>query len=211
MYRLISATPSPYARKVRIVLAEKGIPFELQTEVPWDRATRTPEFNPLEKLPILLPTDGDPVYESSLIVEYLERAHPEPALIPADDECWLLARRLEVLCDGVCDALVLMFFEHMREAEHQSAAWLERQRRKVDGGLAEMSRLLGDKPFFIGDGLTLADIAAVTAVGYLTVRWPDIDWRTPYPALAALSDRLEERPSFLASRPSSQKISDTVV
>lgn len=54
MYRLISATPSPYARKVRIALAEKAIPFELVTEVPWDSTTITPRYNPLEKLPILL-------------------------------------------------------------------------------------------------------------------------------------------------------------
>ena len=58
MYQLLSATPSPYARKVRIALAEKGIPFELLTEVPWNKTTQTPKHNPLEKLPVLITEDG---------------------------------------------------------------------------------------------------------------------------------------------------------
>ena len=211
MYKVISATPSPYARKVRIALAEKDVPFELITEVPWDATTKTPAYNPLEKLPILIRDDGDPVYESYLIMEYIERMHPQPPLVPNDDAGWLLAKRLEVLCDGVCDAFVLSFFERHRDTALQSAPWLARQRRKIDGGLAEMSRLLGDKAHFTGDGFTLADIAAATAVSYLSVRWPEIDWRASYPRLLAHSDRMEERPSFQSSRPVPQTISDTVV
>ncbi|MBU2533819.1 MAG: glutathione S-transferase N-terminal domain-containing protein [Alphaproteobacteria bacterium] len=211
MYKLISATPSPYARKVRIALIEKGIPFELQTEVPWDNATRTPDYNPLEKLPVLIRADGDPIYESHLIMEYLERVHPAPALVPQNDDDWLLAKRLEVLGDGVCDAFVLTFFERMREASRRSAEWLARQRRKIDGGLREMERRIGDRAFFVGDGFTLGDIAAATAFGYLCVRWSEIDWRSAYPNLAAHSERMEARPSFQNSRPVPQKISDKVV
>jgi glutathione S-transferase len=211
IYKIISATPSPYARKVRIALAEKGIPFELITEVPWDQTTRTPDFNPLEKLPILIREHGDPVYESYLIMEYLERAHPEPPLVPADQDGWLLAKRLEVLCDGVCDAFVLSFFERHREEPLQSATWLARQQRKIDGGLTEMQRLLGDRQYFIGDAFTLADLAAATAVSYLAVRWPEFDWRASYPTLLDHSDRMETRPSFQGSRPVPQTISDAVV
>ena len=76
--KLISATPSPYARKVRITLAEKGIPFELQTEVPWDNTTATPTYNPLEKLPVLIPEEGPAVYESHYILEWLEAKYPAP-------------------------------------------------------------------------------------------------------------------------------------
>lgn len=211
MYKIISATPSPYARKVRIALIEKGVPFELVTEVPWDATTRTPEFNPLEKLPILIRPEGDPVYESHLIMQFIERHHPEPPLVPADDAGWLLAKRMEVLCDGVCDAFVLMFFEQFRAKENQSAAWLERQRRKIDGGLADMERLLGDRTFFIGDRLTLADIAAATTIGYLAVRWPSVDVRARYAKLARHNDRMEERASFQETRPVPQTISDRVV
>jgi glutathione S-transferase len=107
MFKLISATPSPYTRKVRIALLEKGLPFELITEVPWDSTTSTPRYNPLEKLPILILEDGSSVYESSFILQYLEWKHPETPLLPGDVDGAVAARRLEVLCDGVCDAVVL--------------------------------------------------------------------------------------------------------
>ena len=211
MYKVISATPSPYARKVRIALIEKDVPFDLITEVPWDKTTRTPEFNPLEKLPILIRPQGEPVYESYLIMEYIERTHPMPPLVPADDAGWLLAKRFEVLCDGVCDAFVLMFFERFRDGAMQSADWMTRQRRKIDGGLREMERLLADREFVVGDSFTLGDIAAATVTGYLAVRWTDFDVRAAYPRLAAHNARMEQRPSFQATRPVPQAISDRVV
>ena len=144
MYQLISATPSPYARKVRIALAEKGLPFELLTEVPWNSTSITPRYNPLEKLPILLLDDGTSVYESSYILQYLELKHPQVPLLPKDIDGHLAARKLEVLCDGVCDAVVLALFEKMR-AGGGSPEWLARQRRKIEGGVAEMARLVGQR------------------------------------------------------------------
>lgn len=212
LYKLISATPSPYARKVRIALAEKNIPFELVTEVPWDSTTTTPAHNPLEKVPILIPEDGSqPIYESHFIMDYLEVKHPETALLPADPDDRLTAKRLEVLCDGICDALVLMFFERMRPEDQQSHEWLARQRRKVDGGLAEIARLVADREYAVGDRFSLGDIAAATVVGYISVRWPDMPWRENHPNLAVFSDRMEQRPSLATTRPVAQKISDKVV
>lgn len=211
MYRLISATPSPYARKVRIALAEKSIPFELITEVPWDKTTATPKYNPLEKLPILLTQDGASIYKSRYILEWLEAKHPTPPLLPGDVDGKLAARHFEVLADGVCDAFVLYFFERMREPEHQSAEWIARQRRKIDGGLRELSRLIGTREYAVGKQFGLGDIATATVLGYLTVRYPDYDWRRHYPDLATYSDRMEQRPSLLNSKPIPQKIKDKVV
>lgn len=209
MYQLISATPSPYARKVRIALAEKGIAFELITEVPWDGSTRTPRHNPLEKLPVLLLPGGGSVYESSFILQWLELKHPRPALLPADVDAALDARRLEVLCDGICDAAVLTFFE--RQRGQPSSEWLARQRRKIDGGLREMARLLGEREWAVGEGFTLGDIAIGAAVGYLSVRFPEIALRELHPNLAAHGDRMLQRPSFRDTVPYPQKISDKVV
>jgi glutathione S-transferase len=211
MYRLISATPSPYARKVRIALAEKDLPFELTTEVPWDTTTATPRYNPLEKLPVLICDDGTSVYESRFILEYLELKHPKPPLLPADVDGILAAKKLEVLCDGVCDALVLMFFEKQRDAGAQSPEWIARQQRKVDGGLKEIARLVGTREFAVGDKFGLGDIAAATVVGYISVRWPGMDWKSQYPDLATYSARMETRPSFMGSVPYPQKITDKVV
>jgi glutathione S-transferase len=119
-WELISATPSPYARKVRIALQEKNLPFELKTEVPWDKTTQTP---------VLVFNDGKPaVYESSYILEWLETKYPEPSLLPsmkdADDR--LLVKQIEVVVDGICDALVLSFFEKQRDEDKQSKPWTDR-------------------------------------------------------------------------------------
>ena len=210
MFKLISATPSPYARKVRIALAEKGLPFELLTEVPWDSTTSTPRYNPLEKLPVLLLADGSSVYESSYILQYLELKHPQVPLLPDDIDGQLTARKLEVLCDGVCDAVVLSLFEKKR-AGGGSPEWLARQRRKIEGGVAEMAKIVGSRLWAVGDRFGLGDIAVGTCVGYLSVRFQDMPWRTLYPDLALFSDRLEQRPSFKGSVPYAQTITDKVM
>ena len=208
MYRLISATPSPYARKVRIALLEKGIPFDLQTEVPWHADTATPAYNPLEKLPVLVLPDGTGIYESRFILEWLEVKHPAPRLLPDDPDAILAARQMEVIADGVCDAVVLIYFERRREAP--SAAWMARQRRKVEGGVRALAARAGEG-FLVGGRFGLADIAAGTALAYLAVRFPEFDWASEYPALAALHARLEARPSFSATRPVPQAITEPVV
>jgi glutathione S-transferase len=208
MYTLISATPSPYARKVRIALLEKGIPFSLQTEVPWHGTTATPAYNPLEKLPVLVLPDGTGIYESRFILEWLEVRHPAPRLLPDDPEAILVARQVEVIADGICDAVVLLFFERMRAAP--SEEWIARQRRKVEGGVRALAQRAGDG-FLVGDRFGLADIAAGTALRYLAVRFPEFDWAALYPNLAAMSARLEARPSFAATVPVPQSITEKVV
>lgn len=91
-------------------MAEKAIPFELLTEVPWDSTTATPLHNPLEKLPVLILEHGTSVYEFRFILEWIEMKHPSPPMLPADADERLAARKIEV----VCDACVLMFWEATR-------------------------------------------------------------------------------------------------
>ncbi len=207
--KLISATPSPYARKVRIALAEKGIPFELLTEVPWNNDTSLPRYNPLEKLPVLLTDDGGSVYESSHILEWIERKFPLPPLVPTDDYGYLEAKRVQVVADGICDSLVLTFFERARP--DPSEAWMARQLRKVHGGLSDLAQTLGDRPWMVRDAFGLGDIATGCVLGYLGVRFPDINWRDLHPVLARYADRLEQRPSFRDTVPYPQAIRDAVV
>ena len=214
--KLISAAPSPYARKVRIVLHEKGIPFELETTVPWNADTVTGHHNPLGKIPILIP-DGpgpqgcEPVFESSYILEWLEVHHPSPAMMPTDPVERLAARRLEVVGDGVCDAFVLHFFEMKRAPEHRSAAWLDRQFRKITGGMAELERLVPETGFCVGGQFGLGDIAAGCTADYLTLRFPEFDWQPGHPKLAALRLRLLDRPSFRMTTPTAQQIEPSVI
>ncbi|KAK5111026.1 hypothetical protein LTR62_005401 [Meristemomyces frigidus] len=213
-WKLISATPSPYARKVRIALQEKGIPFELQTEVPWDSTTATPQYNPLEKLPVLILDDGTAIYESHFILEWLETKYPEPSILPKDVNGRLFAKQVEVVCDGMCDAMVIAFFENMREKDKQSEPWKARQMRKVEGGLRQLDTWVKQNTssqFMIGDKLTLADLAAGSFLGWFSLRYADHKWPTQYPALKKYYDGLEELEYFQNTRPSPQSVTDKVV
>ena len=209
--KLISAAPSPYARKVRIALAEKGIPFELVTEVPWNADTQTPKYNPLEKLPILVMDDGSSIYESHFILEYLEMKHPTPSLLPRNDDDILAAKRLQVLGDGVCDALVLLFFERLRPPDHRSSSWMARQRRKMDGGVREMAHSIGDRTWAVGERFGLGDIAVGCTMAILDLRFPEFEWRKSYPSLARYVDRVAERPSFRDTVPVVQAIAASAI
>ena len=209
--KLISATPSPYARKVRIALAEKRIGFDLVTEVPWNADTSLPRFNPLEKLPVLILDDGSTVYESSYILEFLERKYPTPPLLPADDDGILAAKRCLVLADGVCDAFLLVFFERRRAEAQQSAPWIARQLRKIDGGIGELARVVGERNYVVADRFTLGDIGIGCVLGYFDVRFPELDWRGRHPGLARYFTGLSERESFRTTLPSPQTIRDPVV
>lgn len=212
MIQLISATPSPYARKVRIVLAEKGIPFELATEVPWDATTKTPLHNPLEKLPVLLLEDGSAVYESHYILEYIEAKFPGTMpMLSTDVDEKLLAKKVEVVVDGMCDALVLLFFERQRAESAQSEEWKARQLRKVEGGFKALAEWVGTKDFIVGGKFGLADVAVGSVCGYTDVRFKDYPWREKYPDLAKYTDRLNERQSFKDTVPFAQKITDKIV
>lgn len=209
--KLISATPSPYARKVRIALAEKSVPFELQTEVPWNDGTSLPQHNPLEKLPVLILDDGATIWESSFILEWIERKFPDPPLLPPDDDGILAHKRMDALATGVCDAFLLVFFERMRPEAHRSQPWIDRQMRKVRGGLAEIARVVGGRPYAVRDAFGIADVSAGSVLGYLDVRFPELGWRETHPNLARYMDRLAARPSFQATMPYPQNITSAVV
>jgi len=211
VYELLSASPSPFARKVRIALHEKSIPFTLRTEVPWDNDAAAQRINPLGKIPVLLLPDGTRYYESAFIIEFLELTHPEPALIPADTEGRLAHRRLEVLADGLCDALVLALIEKMRPTERRSDIWITRQRGKAERALAEMNSLVDtDAPFATGAAFGLGDIAIGSALGYIDLRFPELAWPSIAPGLTGLFDRLSARESFIETVPSAQTLNDVV-
>lgn len=209
--KLISATPSPYARKVRIALAEKSVPFELLTEVPWNDDNNLPLYNPLEKLPVLILDDGSTVWESSLILEWIERKFPKPPLLPPDDDGILAHKRMDVLSSGVCDAFILVFFERMRPEAHRSQPWMERQLRKVRGGVAEIARVVGNQTYAVRDTFGIADISAGSVLGYLEVRFAELDWRATHPNLARYMDGLMARPSFQTTVPYPQNITSAVI
>jgi glutathione S-transferase len=131
--------------------------------------------------------------------------------MPVDTDQYLTARRYMVLSDGLCDAALLLFFERLRDRSHRSEPWMSRQLRKVDGALAALARDIGDRPFAVGDRLTLADISVAAPLGWLAVRAPDIDWAARHPNLAAYYEALSQRESFRLTVPSAQVLRDPVV
>lgn len=200
--KLIGSLTSPYVRKVRVVMLEKKIDYDFVLENVWGAETTIQESNPLGKVPCLVMEDGGAMFDSRVIVEYLDTLTPVGKLIPphgrerAEVKCW------EALADGVMDAAVLLRLERtLRPAEQQSQVWMERQRRKVQDGLQAMSVGLKDKAFCAGNQYTLADVAVGCALEWMTFRFPEITWRTDYPNLEKLLEKLSERPSFKETVP----------
>jgi glutathione S-transferase len=200
--KLIGSLASPYVRKVRIVMLEKKIDYDFVLEDVWRDETAIQESNPLGKVPCLVMEDGGAMFDSRVIVEYLDTLTPVGKLIPphgrerAEVKCW------EALADGVADAALLARLEKtFRPAEQQSEKWRSRQMAKVDAGLKAMSAGLKDTAYCAGNQYTLADVAVGCTLGWLAFRFPEINWREDYPNLDKLYEKLCERPSFKETAP----------
>lgn len=202
----MSAKPSPFARKVRVALIEKGIPFEIIVDAPWNADSKASQMNPLAKVPALDIGQGQVLYDSKVIIEYLETLGRDPVLLPTDPYARVAHKQIEALADGVCDAIVLTVIEGARDPGLRSDWWLARQRSKAEGGIAEAARLLGSREYFVGDTFGLADVAVGCMLGYVSLRAPEIAWWQSYPNLAAFSARVETRPSFRDTVPETQQI-----
>jgi glutathione S-transferase len=199
--KLLGSITSPYTRKVRVVLAEKRIECEL--ELVDVNAPDNPVIahNPLSKIPVLVLDDGTSLFDSRVIVEFLDNASPIARLIPGDKRARVAVRRWEALSDGVLDAGLLMRYESLRPKREQSAAWTAKQLGKVSRGLALLATDLGERSWCHGERYSLADIALGCCLGWLAFRHPSIDWRGQYPSLARHFDRLMARPAFAETVP----------
>jgi glutathione S-transferase len=200
--KLYGSPLSPFARKVRIVLAEKKI--ECETEWVDVMAPDTPinQRNPLGKVPALVLDDETALFDSRVIVEFLDNVSPLSRLIPDENRDRIGVRRWEALADGIVDAGILIRYESLRPKKEQSATWVERQKGKAERGLAAMAAELGDRPWCHGNSYTLADIALGCCLGWLDFRKPGgIEWRDKYPNLVKHFDKLLLRPSFAETVP----------
>ena len=199
--KLITSLTSPYGRKVRIVLLEKKIPFQLQVENPWLPDSSIGDFNPLGKVPVLVLEDGISVFDSRVIVEYLDTLTPVAHLIPKDAKSRMMVRGVEALADGMTDAAVAVYLERKRADGKQDMDWIALQEKALYRALNALAEALGEKALFLGLTMTLADIAVGCALGYLDLRFPHIAWREMHPNLAELADKLAERASFKDTMP----------
>ncbi len=203
--KLLYSVTSPYARKVRIVAAEKKLELDVITSDPWVANPELVGANPLSKVPTLILDDGSSLFDSRVIVEYLDGLSPVHRLIPDNSRDRILVKRWEALADGLLDAALTARLESMRpDRTDSSEKQIARQREKIAAALVEMVRSLGDNAFCVGGALTLADIAVGCALGYLNLRFPDLDWSGQHPSLLRLYKKLAARASFKASDPTAK-------
>ena len=202
--KLIGSLTSPYVRKVRVVMAEKKLDFQLVLEDPWG-SDSVLAANPLGKVPCLVMEGGEAVFDSRVIVEYLDTLSPVGKLIPPSGRERTEVRTWEALADGLLDASIAARLEQTwsgRTPEQRCQPWIDRQMSRVQAALKAMSQGLGDKPWCAGNHFSLADVAVGCALGYLDFRFAaQVDWRTPYPNLKKLHDKLGTRPSFADTAP----------
>lgn len=205
-YRLITAGPSPYGRKVAVALAEKNLAFETVYDLPWADALETRKYSPLEQLPILLPAEGEPVYDSALILDWLELVHPEPPLVPAAQAARIDCLRRRTLGERLMEVAQALVFEMYRDAPAEQT--VDRLTRKIVRGLEALEDLV-DARCASALACDLGDIASVTTLScweYIVNQGisPAIsafEWRGRHPALTKLVEQMETRASFEATRP----------
>lgn len=200
--KLLYSLGSPYARKVRIVASEKRIEIEMVQVVLNAADCPAAQYNPLGKIPVLILDDGDTLFDSRVIVEYLDHRTPVAHLIPQDHTLKIQVRRWEALADGVCDAAILAIQEGRRPEDRQDVLVITKQRGKVDRGLAALNQEIGGRKWCVGENFSLADISLGCMLGYLALRMPEIDLAAQYPSLARHYAELMKRKAFADTIPS---------
>jgi glutathione S-transferase len=199
--KLIASLTSPYARKIRVLLLEKGIPFEFVNDPPWEPGNHVSEVNPLGKVPALLTDDGEAFYDSPIVADYLETLGAYAPLLPVDALEALRVKQFEALADGITDAGVVCLLESRRSADKQERSVIDRQLGKIECGLNVLENRITGRDYLIGDEFSRADIATACCLLWLDFRLRDFDWRATRPALAAYVSRLADRPSFAQTIP----------
>ncbi len=202
--KLIGSLASPFVRKVRIVMAEKKLDYQFVLADVWADENLVNESNPLGKVPCLVMEGGEAVFDSRVIVEYLDMLSPVGRLIPAGGRERIEVRTWEALADGLLDAAVLARLERTwagRSEAERSSAWEDRQMKKVRACLLAMSQGLGDRAWCAGNHFTLGDIALGCSLAWLEFRFPAVEWRSTYPNLGRLTDKLAQRATFADTAP----------
>lgn len=202
--KLLGSLTSPYVRKVRIVMAEKKLDYDLLLKDVWEIDSHAVQkHNPLGKIPCLIMDDYGSLFDSRVIVEYLDTLSPVGRLLPQSGRDRASTKAWEAVADGLMDAAQAIRIElHRRQPAQQSSEWVERQQEKITAALQYMEdELAANSPYCMGINFNLADIAVGCALGFLDFRYPEITWRNDYPKLTALQERLDTRPSFIATKP----------
>lgn len=200
--KLYITTPSPFARKVRIVAREKGLSGRIE-EIAVDPYANAPELlatNPLVQVPTLVADDGLPLNDSPVICEYLDAIGAGPRLLPAEGPERLRVRRLETLGNAALEMGVKLVLEKRRPESERSASWIARWTVNMGRALDALEAAAPDAAPD-ADRFDMGVLTAGVAVTWIGFRHPDYDWKTGRPNLVALQAALEQRPSFVDTYP----------
>jgi glutathione S-transferase len=199
--KLYASPGSSFARKIRVMLIEKNVSHELHMLNLWE-PNDLQTINPLGKVPALKLDDGRVLINSPLIADYIDVTYPSPRFIPVDPATRLEVRRWEALADGMMEAVGATLYETRFHSEAtRSQAWLDRQRGKIDTGLAALESMLGSRPWCVGDAMSLADLSMSCHLGFITVRMPHLFPQDRYPSLARLWKTMEGREAMKKTVP----------
>jgi glutathione S-transferase len=202
--KLRHSPTSPYVRKVMVLAYETGLEPKIE-RIPTSVAPNkpNPEYqreNPLMKIPALITDEGDVLFDSRVICEYLDTLHSGPKIFPAGGKARWLALRQQALGDGILDAALLARYEvGLRPKELRWSEWFEGQMRKVRGGLAAIDEKIGEGAF--AGPLTIGQIAIGCAMGYLDFRFAEEGWRERHVHLARWYAEFSKRPSMQVTVP----------
>lgn len=200
--KLIGSLTSPYVRKVRIVFLEKKIELPFVLDNVWAQDTQIMQSNPLGKIPCLVMDDGEPIFDSRVIVEYADTLSPVNRLIPESGKDRATVKTWEALADGIIDAAILARLEKTwRPENEQSQAWYDRQMDKVKTSLSAISKNLGENEWCFSNKLSLADIAVACALDYLVFRFPDMSWQKEFENLNRFHLKMMARSAFADTSP----------
>lgn len=194
---------SPYVRKVTVSAAELGLSDSIAWKAtdPWNPEDDLPNVNPFGKVPALVLDNGEVLYESALICEYLDSLHDGKKLFPPAGEARWQALKLHALGNGLLEASVLRLIENMRRPkEFYWADWDARQKDKIERALDVLEETASQ----LEERVTIGPITIGCALGYIDFRFPDEDWRGAHPRLAAWYEAFAERPSMRSTAPKAQ-------
>jgi glutathione S-transferase len=205
MMKLYASAASSFARKIRVMLLEKGIKHELELVNLWE-PNELHHVNPLGKVPALRLDDGRVLTSSALLADFIDSSFPSLRLIPEDLEARTEVRRWEALADGSMDAVSAVLYEmRFHDEATRSEAWMERQRKKFEGGFKTLEAMLGSRQWCVGDTMTLADISVACHLGFINLRVPQYFPAEKHPGLFRLWRIMEERDSFKKTAPPAAK------
>lgn len=197
--KLYGSLTSPYVRKLRILLREKGAACEFVQADAWAADSPVPRLNPLGKVPVLERDDGSALYDSPVILEYIDSLKSPALLAPAGEERWAMLR-IQALADGLLDAAVTRLLESRRPSPQQSPENIKRQEEKIARGLAFVDSMPKGESYLLQNRFTVADLCLGVALEYVDFRYPH-DWRGKHPRLALWLAGISARPAFAETIP----------